>query len=125
MMLRAVVKFLLVSEAFAVATYAVGWWAIPLVALVCGLAMNREGRPIYYSTICAAAGWLSLLLLDAARGPLGEVASRFGGVMGFPPAALIVTTLIFPALLAWSASSLGAVTRAKVFAARQMTPASA
>jgi hypothetical protein len=125
MMLRAVVKFLLLSEAFAVATYAVGWWAIPLVALACGLAMNPEGRPIYYSTICAAAGWLSLLLLDAARGPLGELAARFGGVMGFPPVALIVTTLIFPALLAWSASSVGAVIRAKVFGARQMTPANA
>ena len=125
MMLRAVVKFLLLSEAFAVATYASGWWAIPLVALVCGLVMNREGRPIYYSTICAAAGWLSLLLLDAARGPLGEVASRFGGVLGFPPAALILTTLIFPALLAWSASALGAVIRAKFFGAREMTPANA
>ncbi|MFN2602037.1 MAG: hypothetical protein ABR582_04675 [Gemmatimonadaceae bacterium] len=125
MMLRAVVKFLLLSEAFAVATYAVGWWAIPLVALVCGLVMNREGRPIYYSTICAAAGWLSLLLLDAARGPLGELAARFGGVMGFSPVALFVTTLIFPALLAWSASSLGVVIRARVFGVRQMTPANA
>src|SRR5260221_12307602 len=118
MILRVVVKFLLLSEAFAVATYAVGWWAIPLVALVCGLVMNPEGRPIYYSTICAAAGWLSLLLLDAARGPLGEVASRFGGVVGFPPAALIVTTLIFPALLAWSASSAAVAMPARFFAAR-------
>jgi hypothetical protein len=125
MTLRTIVKFLLLSEGFVVATYAVGWWAIPFVALICGMVMNPEGRPIYYSTICAAAGWLSLLLLDAARGPLGEVAARFGGVMGFPPAALIVTTLIFPALLAWSASSVGAVIRAKFFAAREMTPASA
>jgi hypothetical protein len=125
MILRAVVKFLLISEAFAVATFAVGWWAIPLVAVVCGLIMNPEGRPIYYSTICAATGWLSLLLLDAARGPLGELAARFGGVMGFPPIALFLTTLIFPALLAWSASSLGAVIRSKLFAPRQMTPASA
>ena len=124
-MLRAVVRFLLLSEAFAVATYAFGWWVIPVVALVCGLVMNREGRPIYYSTICAAAGWLSLLLLDAARGPLGEVAARFGGVMGFPPAALIVTTLIFPALLAWSASLLGTVIRANFLDARRMTPANA
>ena len=125
MMLRAVVKFLLLSEAFAVATFAVGWWAIPLVAIICGLAMNPEGRPIYYATICAATGWLSLLLLDAARGPLGELASRFAGVMGFPPIALIVTTLLFPALLAWSASSVGAVIRAKVFGTRQIAPANA
>jgi hypothetical protein len=124
-MIRAIVKFLLLSEAFAVATYAFGWWAIALLALICGLVMNREGRPVYYATICAAAGWLSLLLLDAARGPLGEVAVRFAGVMGFPPAALIATTLLFPALLAWSASSVGTVIRAKFLATRSMTPANA
>ena len=125
MMLRAIVKFVLLSEGFAVATYAFGWWAIPVVALICGLVMNREGRPIYCSTICAAAGWFSLLLLDAARGPLGEVASRFAGVMGFPPAALLITTLLFPALLAWSASSVGTAIRARFYSTRELTPANA
>ena len=125
MILRAIVKFILLSEGFAVATFALGWWAIPVVALICGLLMNREGRPIYYSTICSAAGWLSLLLLDAARGPLGEVAVRFAGVMGFPPAALFLTTLLFPALLAWSASSVGTVIRARFYSTRGMTPANA
>lgn len=96
------------------ATYAVGWWAVPLVALVCGLAISLDGRPVLYATLCAAAGWLMLLLLDAARGPLGEVAARFAGVLGFPPVALVATTLLFPALLAWSASSIGAALRKKI-----------
>lgn len=113
-MVRAVVKFVLIAEAFAVATYALGWWAVPLIALLCGLTISLGGKPVFYATACAAAGWMMLLLLDAARGPLGEVAARFGGVMGFPPAALVATTLLFPALLAWSASSIGAAVRKKV-----------
>ena len=56
-----------------------------------------------------------LLLIDAARGPVGEVAARLGGVMGLPPAALVVCTLLFPALLAWSASSIGAAARGRLF----------
>jgi hypothetical protein len=124
-MLRAAVKFVLIAEAFSVATYALGWWAVPLVALLCGLTINPHGKPVVYATLGAAAGWLMLLLLDAARGPLGEVASRFGGVMGFPPAALVVTTLLFPALLAWSASSIGAAVRRKIVRERGVVLADA
>jgi len=113
-MLGAVVKFLLLAEAFAVATFALGWWAVPLVALLCGLGMNREGKPIRYATLCAVAGWLSLLLLDAARGPVGEVAARFGGVLRVSPLVLFAITLAFPALLALSASFLGAALRGKI-----------
>ena len=108
------VKFVLVAEAFAVATYALGWWAVPLVALVCGLVIRPEGSPVLFPTVGASAGWLTLLLIDAARGPLGEVATRFGGVVGFPPVALVVITLLFPALLAWSAAFIGAETRRKM-----------
>jgi len=124
-MLRAAVKFVLIAEAFAVGTYALGWWAVPLVALLCGLTISVDGKPVIYATVCAAAGWSMLLLLDAARGPLGEVAARFGGVMGFPPAALVVTTLLFPALLAWSASSIGAAVRKKVVRERSVVLADA
>ena len=112
--MRSAVKFLLLAEGFAVATYALGWWTVPLVGLACGLFMNRDGSPIRYATVCAAAGWLSLLLLDAARGPVGEVAARLGGVMGLPPTALVVCTLLFPALLAWSASSIGVAARGRL-----------
>ena len=97
------------------ATYAFGWWTVPAVALACGLFMNREGSPIRYATLCSAAGWLSLLLIDAARGPVGELAKRLGGVMGLSSAALVVCTLLFPALLAWSASSIGVAARGRIF----------
>jgi hypothetical protein len=124
-MLRAAIKFVLIAEAFAVATYALGWWAVPLVALLCGLTISLDGKPVLYATICAAAGWSMLLLLDAARGPLGEVAARFGGVMGFPPLALVATTLLFPALLSWSASLIGSALRKKIVRERGVVLADA
>lgn len=106
-MLRAIVKFMLITEAFAVATFSLGWWIVPVLAFVLGMTLDRTRGPVRYATLCAAAGWLSLLLLDAARGPLLELASRFGGVMRVPSFALILLTLVFPALLAWSAASIG------------------
>ena len=45
------VKFLLLTEAFAVATYAVGWWGVPVLALICGLAVDPKARPV---RICRA-----------------------------------------------------------------------
>jgi hypothetical protein len=106
-MVRSIVKFVLITEAFAVATFALGWWIVAVLALVLGMTLDRTRGPVRYATLCAAAGWLSLLLLDAARGPLLDLASRFAGVMSVPTFALIALTLLFPALLAWSAASIG------------------
>lgn len=110
-MLTKAVKFLLLTEAFAVATYAMGWWGVPVLAVICGIAVEPNSRSVRFTTACAAAGWASLLLLDAARGPVSEVARRFGGVMGLPPLVLILITLLFPAFLAWSATSIGVAVR--------------
>ena len=56
-MLSKAVKFLLLTEAFAVATYAVGWWGVPVLALICGLAVEPKARPLRFISLCAAAGW--------------------------------------------------------------------
>ena len=117
-MLRSVVKFVLITEAFAVATFALGWWIVPVLAFILGMTLDRARGPVRYATLCAAAGWLSLLLLDAARGPLLELASRFGGVMRVPSFALILLTLLFPALLAWSAASIGLAMKNSMSGAR-------
>lgn len=117
-MLRTVVKFILLSEAFAVVTFAGGWSGVPVLALVMGLFANPDEKGVRWATLCAAAAWLELLLLDASRGPLGEVATRFAGVLGLPPLALFGITLLFAALLAWSASSIGSAIRAAVLARR-------
>jgi hypothetical protein len=117
-MIRSIVKFVLITEAFAVATFALGWWIVPVFALILGMTLDRDRGPVRYAALCAAAGWLSLLLLDAARGPLMELATRFAAVMKIPSSALIALTLLFPALLAWSAATIGKALKELVLAQR-------
>lgn len=113
-MLRSTVKFLLLTEAFAVATYAFGWWTVPLLAFAWAAFVHTR-RPVLFATICAASAWAAMLLLDAARGPVNMVGARFGGILGVPSIALIAITILFAALLAWSASFVGAAIRKSLF----------
>ena len=123
-MLTTLVQFLILTEAFAIMTFAGGWSGVPVVAFVWALSVGPRAKPVLLATLCAAAAWGSLLLLDAARGPLGDVAARFGGVMGMSPLTLYAITLLLATLLAWSASVIGAEIRKAVLArrARQKSP---
>ena len=103
--MRNFVKFVLLAEAFAVATYGLGWWIVPLIAVVWGL-VSRDQAKARFAAFAAAAGWGTLLLLDVTRGPVGVMGSQLGAVMNLPPFALYLLTLIFPALLAWCAATL-------------------
>jgi hypothetical protein len=103
--MKNLVRFVLLAELFAVATYALGWWTVPIVAVLWAI-VSRDSNSALVASLCAAGGWTSLLLLDAARGPVGTMASRLGGVMGVPGFVLLILTIVFPALLAWCAASL-------------------
>jgi hypothetical protein len=108
--MRTFVKFILLAEAFAVATYGVGWWIVPAIAAIWGLLSTDPARA-RFSALAAAVGWATLLLLDVTRGSVGVMGSQLGGVMKLPPAALYLLTLIFPALLAWCAATLAPTIR--------------
>ncbi len=105
MNLRPFVYYLLLAEAFAVTTFGLGWWSVPLVAAAWGLA-SRSPRKAAFASLAALGGWASLLLLDVTRGPVATMGSQLAGVMHLPAFALYALTLIFPALLAWCAASL-------------------
>lgn len=102
---RTLVKFVLLAEAFAVTTFGLGWWSVPLVGAAWGLA-SRSPRKAMFAAFAALGGWASLLLLDIARGPVGTMGSQLGVVMQLPAFALYALTLIFPMLLAWCAATL-------------------
>src|SRR4029079_210024 len=104
-MLSRAIKGILLAEAFAVATFALGWWTVPLIAAVYSLISNNPRRA-RTAAICALAGWATLLALDTVKGPVASMASRLGGVMGVPSIVLVILTLVFPAALAWSAAAL-------------------
>jgi hypothetical protein len=99
--------FLSLIAAFALASW-LGWWAVPLVAALWGLLRPGTWRPILSAALAAALGWGFWLLLDGilGNGALAQLGSRLGGVLHLRLTLLLLLTLIFPALLAWSAAAL-------------------
>ena len=101
--MKATARFFVIAAFVAVATWSGGWWTVPAVALAAGLLLSSPGL---VAAACAA-GWLVLLLLDMTTGSIGRLGSILSGVMGLPAPALVAVTLAFPALLGWSAATLG------------------
>lgn len=89
------------AVAFAAGTWALGWWTLPLIAAVWGFR-GRVGDAV----VAATAAWGALLVVQTTRAPLGPLLERLGGLFGVPPWALVVLTLAFAGLLAWSAATL-------------------
>ena len=103
------ISVVLVAAATAFGTWVLGWWAVAIVAIVAGAVHRAEkGRPWSVALGCLS-GWALLMLIDAASGPMRSVATVVSGAMNIPSAALIVVTLLFPALIGWSAATLGAL----------------
>lgn len=95
-----------VAVAMAALTLLLGWWGVLLAALVTGWAFRREGGGGWRIALAAAVAWGALLLADAASGALGAVMRTIGGVMRVPGIVVVLLTLAFPALLAWSAATV-------------------
>jgi hypothetical protein len=87
--------------AFAAGTWGLGWWTLPLIAAACGLRCR-----VADTVVAATLAWGALLVVQATRAPLGPLLERLGGLFGVPPWALMVLTLAFAGLLAWSAATL-------------------
>ena len=102
-------RFALLAAAYAVATFAVGWWAVPLVAAVYAAITTAQRASAALSGFAAILGWGALLAVTASQGPVGTLASELGGVLQLRPIAVYAVTLAFPGLLAVSAA---VVTRA-------------
>ena len=93
--------------AFALGTR-VAWWMVPLIALL--WSCLPPVRPAVRSAALAAAAawglWLGYDLLVSGGG-LGRLTTRLAGLMHLPSPLLILATLLFPALLAACAASIG------------------
>jgi hypothetical protein len=99
---------LLLLVAFALVTMLFGWWAVPLVGLVAGVALRHHRWPFVASGFLAAAAWGLMLLGGTVRGaPVPAFAASLGGAMGVPGWALYVATLAFAFVLGGGAARLG------------------
>ena len=99
--------FLMLVAAFVLATW-LHWLGVPLVALFWGGLRPAVGRPAFLAGVAASSAWGFWLLVDgmSSHGALGVLQGRLSGVMHLPALALPILTLVFPALLAWSAAAL-------------------
>ena len=110
---------LAVAATMAALTWLLGWWGVLLAAALVGVVHYRVGGGGWRVALAGAAAWAALLVADAAAGPFGTVARTLGGVLRVPGPALVLLTLAFPALLAWSAATLAAGARQLVAARRR------
>ncbi|UCC82739.1 MAG: hypothetical protein JSW46_17490 [Gemmatimonadota bacterium] len=104
--MRRTVAWALLLVAFVLSTAFVAWWTVPVVAAIWGAATAYSRKPWRSAALVAAAAWALLLAVSGTRGPLLELAGLLGGIFGLPGFATVLLTLIFPALLAWSAAGL-------------------
>jgi hypothetical protein len=100
---------LFVATAMAALTWLLGWWGVLVAALVIGFVFRAEGGGGWRIAVAAALAWAALLAIDAASGPIGLVGQRLGGVIRVPAVVLVLVTVLFPAMLAWSAATVVAL----------------
>ena len=101
---------LLVVTALVVAllTWLVGWWGVVVAALVAGALLHLRRGAAWLVALAAIVAWGALILFNAVGGRFATLSATVAGVMRVPPAVLVIVTLLFGALLAWSAAVLGA-----------------
>lgn len=100
--LRAAGVVLLLGAAFALGGWAAPWWGVAVIAAAA--ALGRVATPGKIA-LGAGLGWGALLALGAARAPVGKLAAMLGALLHTPAAVLVLLTVLFPALLAWSAAA--------------------
>jgi hypothetical protein len=98
----------IVAGIVAALTWIAGWWGVPLVAAVTGaLFWTRRGITGLVA-FAAVIAWSALILVDGLGQRFGALAGVVGATLRVPAGALLAVTLLFAALLAWSAATIGA-----------------
>jgi len=98
---------LAVAAAAATLTWLLGWWGVVVAALIAGVLLHRRPRAAWLVALAAMVGWGALIVADMVGGRFSTLAASIAGVMRVPIPALLAVTLLFGALLAWSAAVVG------------------
>lgn len=115
--MRGLLRLTLLGAAFALATRALGWWAVPVLGAAWTLVSRGAIRAPWEAALCAIIGWSSIFVWTAATGPLGELTRRTAEIFTVPSAALVGVTLLYGGLLAWGGAGV-----ALIFTARRSPP---
>jgi hypothetical protein len=102
---RFALRVFLLALSYGIGTWILGWWAIPLFSLAAALAARGVRYQALTSAGAATLAWGAILAWNGIRGDVWSFASIAGGTMGVSGPILVLLTLAFPALLAWSAAA--------------------
>jgi hypothetical protein len=109
---KRVLLVLVLAADFALFTWLVGWWTVPVMGLLHGLVLRRELTPGRASALAAAMAWGALLLAYGVSGHrLAPLADRLAALLQLPAAGLFAVTLLLPAILGGTAAALGGALR--------------
>ena len=97
----------IVAAILVAANWVAGWWGVPLVAIVAGALLATRRGIAGLTALAAVIAWSVLILVDGASGRFGVLAGVVGATLKLPAGALLMVTLLFAALLAWSAAAVG------------------
>lgn len=102
-----VVWFVTLVVALALATYAFGWVAVPVVAAMWAWIRRADATVTLMASLAGGLAWGALMLLPAVTGGAVErIAEVVGQAMTVGGPALMALTIAFPALLAGSAAGV-------------------
>jgi hypothetical protein len=108
----------LLAIAMIAATAVGGWWGVAVAAFVWGAWSGRAGG-VGIAAVCA---WGSVLVWTGVIGPLPDLVTALGTIVGAPGWVLVVATLVFPGVLAWSAAVVGGVVNDKELRTAESRP---
>ena len=102
--MRFVLRVILLALSFGIGTWVLGWWAVPLFAVIAALLAPKVPHQGIAAALAAALAWGTLLAWSATEGSVWSFSRLAGGAMGVSGPTLILLTLAFPAALAWAAT---------------------
>ena len=97
----------IVAVVLVAATWVLGWWGVPLIAAVVGALLYTRRGIAGLVALAAVIAWSVLILVDGASGRFGALGGVVSRTLHLPAAALLTVTLLFAALLGWSAAAFG------------------
>ena len=106
-MMRFVVRILVLTLIFALASWQFGWLSIPTVGLAIGLTGRVFRIGPLTAGIAAALTWGVFLAYAELAGSNSAIAQLVAGGIGTSPTAVFAAMFLFPALLALSAAMVG------------------
>ncbi len=99
--MRFALRTALLALSFAIGTWILGWWAVPLFSAIAAVLARNVRHQATAAALAAAAAWAALLAWSATQGSVWSFGGIAGGTMGLSGLTLILATLVFPAALAW------------------------